>query len=209
MSVDKLDFNTTANVKGEWFINENLDLIYFFVFASDSPPSDTSTNVDSDQWSVVDALTSLHAPIKSSFMVHKKTSDAQGAFFEVPSKRKGQSQFYSGELSLNRWLTKARKMILSSHSSLIMSQMHVIWGEYGVRLDEKVRLEFWPRKMNTAPFFCPKREGSWLLSSNSEGVRLRVNSKPIRLRAWGIIISQLLIRRIIMGIRYQCRHYLW
>ena len=46
--------------------------------------------MDSSQWSVVDALTSLHAPIKSSFMVRKKTSDAQGTFFEVPAKRKGQ-----------------------------------------------------------------------------------------------------------------------
>jgi len=26
MSIDKLNFNTTANVEGEWFINENLDL---------------------------------------------------------------------------------------------------------------------------------------------------------------------------------------
>jgi len=29
MSVDKLYFNTTANVDGEWFINEDLDLVYF------------------------------------------------------------------------------------------------------------------------------------------------------------------------------------
>ena len=28
-SVDKLDFNNTINVEGEWFINENLDLSYF------------------------------------------------------------------------------------------------------------------------------------------------------------------------------------
>ena len=29
MSIDKLNFNTTANVEGEWFINENLNLTYF------------------------------------------------------------------------------------------------------------------------------------------------------------------------------------
>jgi len=28
-SIDKLDFSTTVNVEGEWFINENLDLAYF------------------------------------------------------------------------------------------------------------------------------------------------------------------------------------
>jgi len=44
-SFDKLDFDTTANVESEWFINEDLDLAYFFAFASDSVPSDTSTDV--------------------------------------------------------------------------------------------------------------------------------------------------------------------
>jgi len=40
------------------------------------------------------------------------------------------------------------------------------------------------------------------------GVRLHVNSNPIELRVWGIVISRSLIRNVIMGIRYQCRHYL-
>jgi len=31
-SVDKLDFKTIANVESEWFINEDLDLVYFSVF---------------------------------------------------------------------------------------------------------------------------------------------------------------------------------
>ena len=65
-------------------------MFYFSAFVSDSVPSDTSTDIDSDQWIVVDALTLLHALIKSSFIVHEKTSDAQGAFFEVPTKHKGQ-----------------------------------------------------------------------------------------------------------------------
>ena len=38
-SIDKLDFDTIANVEGEWFINENLDLAYFSAFASNSVPS--------------------------------------------------------------------------------------------------------------------------------------------------------------------------
>ena len=52
-SIDELNSNTTANVEGKWFINENLDLAYFFAIASDSVPSDTSTDIDSDpyqQW---------------------------------------------------------------------------------------------------------------------------------------------------------------
>jgi len=35
MSIDKPDFNTTAKIKSEWFINENLDMAYFSSFASD------------------------------------------------------------------------------------------------------------------------------------------------------------------------------
>ena len=34
-SVNKLDLNNTANDVGEWYINEQLDLAYFSVFASD------------------------------------------------------------------------------------------------------------------------------------------------------------------------------
>ena len=42
-SVNKLDVNNTANDVGEWYINKELNLAYFFVFVSDSMPSDTST----------------------------------------------------------------------------------------------------------------------------------------------------------------------
>jgi len=89
-SIDKLNFNNTANVEGEWVINKNLDLTYFSVLASDSVLSDTSTDVDNDPLSVINVLISLHAPIRSSLMVHEKTNDEQGAFFEVPAKHRGQ-----------------------------------------------------------------------------------------------------------------------
>ena len=42
-SIDKLNVNKTAIDVGEWFINEDLDLAYFFLFASDSVSSDNST----------------------------------------------------------------------------------------------------------------------------------------------------------------------
>ena len=71
-SVDKLNFDTIANVENEWFINEDLNLAYFSVFASDSIPSDISTDVDSDPWSAMNALTSLYAPTKSSLMVREE-----------------------------------------------------------------------------------------------------------------------------------------
>jgi len=71
-SIGKLRSNATANVEGEWFINKDLDLAYISVLASDSVPSDTSTDVDSDPWSAMIALTSLHAPVKSSLLVCEK-----------------------------------------------------------------------------------------------------------------------------------------
>jgi len=102
MSIDKYSFNTTANVKGEWFINENLDFSYFSAFAPDSVPSDTSTNVNSDLWSAMNALTSFCEPIKSSFMVREKIGDTHNTLFEVPAKQKGvKSQFYLKKLSLS------------------------------------------------------------------------------------------------------------
>jgi len=60
------------------------------VFASDSVPSDTSTEVDNDPWSVMDALTSLHVPMKSSLKTYQDVDDAQESVFMVPVRRKGQ-----------------------------------------------------------------------------------------------------------------------
>jgi len=59
-----------------------------FCRSSDSVPSDTITDIDSDPLSTIDALTSLYAPVRSSLMVHEMTSEVQGAFFEVPTKHK-------------------------------------------------------------------------------------------------------------------------
>ena len=66
MSINKL-----VDDIDEWYIKFGLlfcvTLAYFSMFASDSVPSDTSTKVDSDPWSAIDTLTSLHVPMKSSF----------------------------------------------------------------------------------------------------------------------------------------------
>ena len=60
------------------------------MFASDFVPSDTSTDVDDDHWSAIDALTSLHVPVRSSLTAYQGVSDAQELLFMVPAKRKGQ-----------------------------------------------------------------------------------------------------------------------
>ena len=46
MSINKLDVNNTTDNVGEWYINEELNMAYFSIFASDSIPSDTNTEVD-------------------------------------------------------------------------------------------------------------------------------------------------------------------
>jgi len=89
-SINKLDVNNPANDVDEWYINEELHFAYFSVFASDSVPSDTSTDVDDDPWAVIDALTSLHAPMRSSLTAYQGVSDAQGSLFMVPARRKSQ-----------------------------------------------------------------------------------------------------------------------
>ena len=96
-SIDKLDFDTTANIEGEWFINEDLDLAYFSAFAYNSVPSDTSTDIDNDPWSVIDALILLRAPIKSSLIIRETIEDAHRALFEVPAKWEGQKPIVFGK----------------------------------------------------------------------------------------------------------------
>ena len=96
-----VDVNNTANNVGEWYINEELDLAYFFVFVSDFGPSNISTDVGNDPWSAIDALTSLHIPVRSSFTVYQGVNEAQGSLFEIPASRKGQNQFFSKESSPN------------------------------------------------------------------------------------------------------------
>ena len=49
-SINKLDVNNTANDVGEWYINEELDLAYLSMFASDSVSSDFSADVGDDPW---------------------------------------------------------------------------------------------------------------------------------------------------------------
>ena len=71
-------------------------MAYFSAFTSDSIPSDTSTDMDSDLWSAMNSLTSLRAPIKSSLLVRENIGGAHNALFEVSAKRKVQNQFYSG-----------------------------------------------------------------------------------------------------------------
>ena len=98
MSIDKLDFNNTANVEGEWFITENLDSTYLSSLASDSIPPDTSTDVESNRVSAMHALTSLHAPRRLFFMTHERVCDTHGAFFKVPVKYKGQKPILFGRI---------------------------------------------------------------------------------------------------------------
>ena len=110
MSTNKLDVNNLSNDVGEWYINEELDLAYFSGSASDSVPSDSSTDVDDDPWSAIDAPTSLHVPVRSSLMVYQGVNDAQGSLFMVLERRKGQKSILFERV-------KARSMTQESSES--------------------------------------------------------------------------------------------
>jgi len=97
-SINKLDDNNTANDVGEWYINEELDLAYFFLFTFDSVPLDTSTDVGDDPWSAIAALTLLHVPMRSSLTAYQSVSDAQGSLFKVPARRNGQRPILFGRV---------------------------------------------------------------------------------------------------------------
>jgi len=98
MTINKLNVNNLTNDVGEWYMNEELDLTYFFMLASDFMPSDTSTDVDDDPWSTIDALTSLHVLVRSSLIAYQGVSDVQGSLFMVPARRKGQRPILFGRV---------------------------------------------------------------------------------------------------------------
>ena len=100
-SINKLDVNNTADDVGKWYINEELNLAYFSVFAFDSVPSDTSTEVDNDPWSAMDDLTSLHVPMKSSLKTYQDVGDAQESVSWSQQDAKADNQFFLEELSQN------------------------------------------------------------------------------------------------------------
>ena len=65
-------------------------MAYFSVFTSDSVSSDTGTEVGDDPCSTMDALTSLHVPMKSSLKTYQDVGDAQESVFMVPVRRRDQ-----------------------------------------------------------------------------------------------------------------------
>ena len=71
------------------------------MFASDSVPSDTSTEVDNDSWSAMDALTSLHVPMKSSLKTYQDVGDGKNQYSWSQQDAKAKNQFFSERLSLN------------------------------------------------------------------------------------------------------------
>jgi len=97
-TINKLDVNNAADDVGEWYINEELDLAYFSVSASDSVSSDTSTDMDDDPWSAIEALTLLHVPVRSSLTMCQDVSDAQESLFMVPAKRESQRPILFGRV---------------------------------------------------------------------------------------------------------------
>ena len=123
-SINKLDINNTAEDIGKWYIKEELNLVFFSVFAFNSVPSDTCTEVDNDPWSAMDALTSLHVPMKSSLKTCQDVGDAQESVFMVPARRKGQKSILFGRIKSELMSREDSEARTNPLSSLTMSQMY-------------------------------------------------------------------------------------
>ena len=54
--------------------------------------------MDDDLWSAMNALTSLHVPVKSSFETYRDAGNAQESIFMVPARRKGQKPILFGRI---------------------------------------------------------------------------------------------------------------
>ena len=72
MSNDKLSFVNTADDEGEWVINKELYSIYFFVAHLELVKSETSDDIGDDPVTTLNALPSLHPPVRSSFMTYNQ-----------------------------------------------------------------------------------------------------------------------------------------
>lgn len=105
-STNKYDVINTININGEWYINEGIELAYLSACPSKSVPSNTDTDIDDDDdagaeigddvWSVVDALTLLQVPMKSSLFTEDRIYDVQGAFLKVLARRRHQKPILLG-----------------------------------------------------------------------------------------------------------------
>jgi len=71
------------------------------MLASNFVSSDTSTDVDNDPWSAIDVLTSLHAPVRSSLMVHERPVTRKEPSLKYQPSTRVRGQFYLEDSSLS------------------------------------------------------------------------------------------------------------
>ena len=94
------------------------------MFASDSMPSDTGTDVNDNPWSAIGALTTLHVPVKSSFETYQDVGDAQESIFMVPTRRKDQKPILFGQIKSELMSREESESENEPLSSPIMRQMY-------------------------------------------------------------------------------------
>ena len=129
------------------------------MYAFDYAPSDTSTDVDGDPWSAIDALTSLHVPVRSSLTAYQSISDAQGSFFEVPARRKGKKlilfeRIVSKPMSYEESESETELSQFSHYESNVLRMMENMWYD----LTSGLGLNFGKGRRTLLRSFVPKRE---------------------------------------------------
>ena len=124
-----------------------------------------------------------------AFMLHEKTSDAQGAIFQVPAKRKGQKSILFGRIE-SKLVTResSEDNPKSPQFSYYRPNACHMMKNFG---NDLMKGPAWTLAIEDEHCSDPlSQKGKPLTaSSNSEGIRLYVNFNPIGLWVWEIVIS--------------------
>lgn len=87
-SLGKFSVTDVVDEAGDWVINEDIDIAYMPVVASNSLPSYTNTEVD--RLFELETLITFHLPIQSSLISHSEIVVDKNAIFEVPARQSNQ-----------------------------------------------------------------------------------------------------------------------
>ena len=96
--IGPVENNNNVPSEGEWCINEDFILAYLSDESFKVGQIENNHNTGTSSWHTLRAEACFTLPIRSSFTSDEEVEDAQKAFFEVPSKKKGQKPICLGKV---------------------------------------------------------------------------------------------------------------
>src|SRR5436853_7836632 len=140
----------------EWYFNENCNFDSLHTQASGSP-SDGGADRINDLHSALKTLTSFHVPLSTSLTGDKPVEHIDGAFFEVPARRRKQKPLYFG-----RCHDKIRTSVsadIETHApefSHYDPNAHLIMRHWGYDFEKKPGLNYGKGLKSLPGPFVPK-----------------------------------------------------